>query len=268
MPLADGQVIDGYTILRSLGAGGMGEVYLAQHPRLPRARRAQGAVGVGVRRERVPATVQARGRHRGHVVAPAHRRGARPRRRRRPAVDLDGLRRGHRRGPAAYRALSGRDATRQGRSYRHCGRRRARLRAPARAAAPRRQARQHPAGQRRHRRRADHVGRLRHCPLGRRAEHAHRDEHDRGDGCIRRTRAAQGRRRRRSRRPVRARGNGLPIADRHAAVPTLQPRGRHQQAPHRRSTPYRHPSPRIVGSRPDFRQGAGQVTERALRPMH
>ena len=36
MPLADGQVIAGYKILRSLGAGGMGEVYLAQHPRLPR----------------------------------------------------------------------------------------------------------------------------------------------------------------------------------------------------------------------------------------
>jgi serine/threonine protein kinase, bacterial len=36
MPLADGQVIAGYTIVRSLGAGGMGEVYLAQHPRLPR----------------------------------------------------------------------------------------------------------------------------------------------------------------------------------------------------------------------------------------
>jgi serine/threonine protein kinase len=36
MPLAIGQTVAGYTIVRLIGAGGMGEVYLAQHPRLPR----------------------------------------------------------------------------------------------------------------------------------------------------------------------------------------------------------------------------------------
>jgi serine/threonine protein kinase, bacterial len=36
MPLDAGADFAGYTILRLLGAGGMGEVYLARHPRLPR----------------------------------------------------------------------------------------------------------------------------------------------------------------------------------------------------------------------------------------
>jgi len=37
MPLGEGDVIAGYAIVRRLGAGGMGEVYLARHPRLPRS---------------------------------------------------------------------------------------------------------------------------------------------------------------------------------------------------------------------------------------
>jgi serine/threonine-protein kinase len=36
MQLASGDVFAGYTIVKPLGAGGMGEVYLARHPRLPR----------------------------------------------------------------------------------------------------------------------------------------------------------------------------------------------------------------------------------------
>lgn len=36
MSLGEGQKFAGYTIVRRLGAGGMGEVYLARHPRLPR----------------------------------------------------------------------------------------------------------------------------------------------------------------------------------------------------------------------------------------
>lgn len=36
MPLAAGETFAGYVIVRQLGAGAMGEVYLAEHPRLPR----------------------------------------------------------------------------------------------------------------------------------------------------------------------------------------------------------------------------------------
>lgn len=36
MPLSDGQTFAGYRVLRQLGSGGMGEVYLVRHPRLPR----------------------------------------------------------------------------------------------------------------------------------------------------------------------------------------------------------------------------------------
>ena len=36
MPVSVGELFAGFTILRVLGAGGMGTVYLAAHPRLPR----------------------------------------------------------------------------------------------------------------------------------------------------------------------------------------------------------------------------------------
>ncbi|OMC38280.1 hypothetical protein A5744_23490 [Mycobacterium sp. IS-1264] len=36
MPLEEGADFAGFTVVRLLGSGGMGEVYLARHPRLPR----------------------------------------------------------------------------------------------------------------------------------------------------------------------------------------------------------------------------------------
>lgn len=36
MPLRSGEIFAGFRVVSQLGAGGMGEVYLAQHPRLPR----------------------------------------------------------------------------------------------------------------------------------------------------------------------------------------------------------------------------------------
>ena len=43
--LGPGEQFAGYTVVRFIGAGGMGEVYLAQHPRLPRRRDALKLLG-------------------------------------------------------------------------------------------------------------------------------------------------------------------------------------------------------------------------------
>src|SRR3954447_23328833 len=36
VPLVPGDVFAGYTVIRQLGSGGMGSVYLVRHPRVPR----------------------------------------------------------------------------------------------------------------------------------------------------------------------------------------------------------------------------------------
>jgi serine/threonine-protein kinase len=100
MPLSVGESFAGFTIVGLLGSGGMGEVYLAAHPRLPR----RDALKV------LSADVSADPEYRAwfsregdltstlwhpHIVS-VHDRG----RVQRPVVDLDGLRRRSRRGAA------------------------------------------------------------------------------------------------------------------------------------------------------------------------
>ena len=90
MSLVGGQVFAGYTIVRVLGAGAMGTVYLASHPRLPR----QDALKV------LPADLTANPEFRARFlreaelaagsVASQHRADPRPRRRGRPVLDFDG----------------------------------------------------------------------------------------------------------------------------------------------------------------------------------
>ena len=101
MSLEAGQVFAGYTIVRVLGSGGMGSVYLASHPRLPR----QDALKV------LPPDLTADPEFRARFVReaelaaglshPQHRGDSRPRRRRWPVLDFDGLCGRHRRGPTA-----------------------------------------------------------------------------------------------------------------------------------------------------------------------
>ena len=143
MPLADGQSFAGYTILRHLGSG-MGEIYLAQHPRLPRHDALKVLpttfTGDAEYRQRFDreADIAATLWH-PHIVG-VHDRG-----------EFDGqlwISMDYVEGTDAARLLQEqypqRHAAGRGGQDRHRGRRGAGLRPSASAAAPRRQARQHP----------------------------------------------------------------------------------------------------------------------------
>ena len=90
----------------------MGEVYLAQHPRLPRRDALNSFPRTG-QPTRSTGPLQSGGRSRFDALAPTHRRCARPWRGRRPALDIYGLCRRPRRGPATGRSVSSRNTSQE-----------------------------------------------------------------------------------------------------------------------------------------------------------
>ena len=58
MPLSLGETFAGFRIMRLLGSGGMGEVYLIEHPRLPRRDAVKVLPADVSRRHRVPRPLQ------------------------------------------------------------------------------------------------------------------------------------------------------------------------------------------------------------------
>ena len=212
MPLANGEVFAGYRILRLLGAGGMGEVYLAQHPRLPR----RDALKI------LPAEMSANREFRDrfnreadlvatlyhpHIIG-VHDRGETEGQ---LWISMDYID-----GPDAGRLMrerypDGIPARHRGR-YRLRGGRRVGLRPPARPAAPRYQAGQHPAHRSGGGKSSNTAGGLRHCPQHQREQRPDRDQHRPGHGDLRRSRTADRPTPRRARRPVRAGRHRLRIA--------------------------------------------------------
>ena len=214
MPLAEGETFAGYTIVRLLGAGGWVRSIWPSIPGCP-ARTPLRFCRRDCQRPEYRAAVQPRGRPGRHAVAPAHRRRARPRRVRRPAVDRDGLRRRHRRRRLLASRYPRACRSSEVAQHRHRGRR-ARSTMPINAACctatsnpPTSCSPIHDAGEA-----ANPVGRLRYCPRDRRHQRAYHDQYDGRHGVLRRPRTADGRATRRARRPVRAGRHRLSPADR------------------------------------------------------
>ena len=243
MPLADGATFAGYTIVRMLGSGGMGEVYLAQHPRLPR----RDALKV------LPASVSADDEYRQrfnreadiaatlwhpHIVG-VHDRG-----------EFDGqiwISMDYVEGTDAGRLLRERypngmpkaevadivTAVADALDYAHQRDLLHRDVKPANILLA------HPGVGRS----ANPVGGLRHRPLGERHQRVDRNEHDGRHRVVRGARAADGWAARRAGGSIRVGGHRISPVDRCSAVSAFQPGGRHQPAPVRVSACDRRAAP-------------------------
>ena len=234
----------GYSILRPLGSGGMADVYLAKHPRLPR-RDALKVLTKGMTaddefRERFnrEADLAATLFH-PHIVA-VHDRG-----------EFEGqlwIAMDYVEGTDAARLVK--ERYRKGMSEHDVGaivdgcRGCTRLRPCARTAAPRRETRQHPAHPSRGRRTTDPVGGFRSCSSTRRYQRNHRDQRRGGNGCLRRPRTVGRVKHRRAGRPVRAGRHRISLAYRCAAISAFQPGRRDRPASARGSAQAQRPPSR------------------------
>ena len=220
-----------YEVMRQLGKGAMGIVYLGQDPRINRTvaiktfrfhRRHRRGAGRGTQAE-----ILSRGRERRHPFAPQHRHHLRRGRRTGPGLHRHGVsrRRGfgalHQKGPAAAHAPGDRHRGRRGR--------RAGLRPPEGHRAPGRQAGQHHDDQER----AGEDHRFRHRP-----HHRHQPDPDRGGQGDPLLHVAGAVLRRTGRRPfghLFPRDHAVSTAHRPAALSRRQPAGadalHHEHAP-------------------------------------
>ena len=126
MPLTSGA-----TSVLLLGCRGMSEVYLAQHPRLPRREPLKILSTDRLRGRRLPPAFHCRCGRSGPASASEHRVRQRSWRIQQTAMDLDGLGRPNRRGDPAVGPLSGRRVSRSGSPDNRSDRQRTRLCASA-----------------------------------------------------------------------------------------------------------------------------------------